>query len=156
VNAAIRKDREAVRLDRISAITKAVAELERRGTCWADWAREHGFSRSAVRNVRRGRGPCIRGEAYAIARQVCAEAACPAGPPSPKESSSDPALRQLAIATAAGCRLSISLSECASLLNEQLDREIDQRRALRIRAALDRARFALYPDLTERAAGEAA
>lgn len=64
----------AGRSERMQAIALAVATLEERGTCWADWAREREFDLGAVRNVIRRRGPCLRGQAYVIAGQICAEA----------------------------------------------------------------------------------
>ena len=66
VSPAKRDRREA----RMAEIAEAVAELERHGTCWSDWARRHGFSLVATRNVLKLRHPCLRGESRRIAETI--------------------------------------------------------------------------------------
>lgn len=51
-------------------LAEAVRTLEEGGTCWARWAASRGFSREAVRHVRAGRGPALRGEAARIAAAI--------------------------------------------------------------------------------------
>ena len=51
-------------------LARAVRALEERGICWARWAEDRGFSREAVRHVRAGRGPALRGEAARIAEAI--------------------------------------------------------------------------------------
>ena len=46
---------------RMAAIAAAVAKLDKAGICWDKWARKFGLSRQAVINVRKNRGPCLRG-----------------------------------------------------------------------------------------------
>ena len=66
-----RQRREELRV----ATRRAVAALERRGTCWADWARERGFALHAVKDVVRDRNPATRGELFEVASRIRAEAA---------------------------------------------------------------------------------
>ena len=70
MNAAIRARREALK----SETAEAVAILERRGTCWTDWARERGLPLHAVKDICRGRGPGLRGDNGRAARLMRAEA----------------------------------------------------------------------------------
>lgn len=58
------------RAERRAAVAAAVERQAAAGVCWAEWARAHGFSRHAVRHVVRGRGPCVRGEAFRIAVEL--------------------------------------------------------------------------------------
>ena len=66
VSPAKRDRREA----RMAEIAEAVADLERHGTCWSDWARRNGFSLVATRNVLKLRHPCLRGESHRIAETI--------------------------------------------------------------------------------------
>ena len=66
-------------LERMRAIAAAASELERRGTCWAEWARERELSLQAVRNVLKGRSPALRGESRRVADLMIHEARPPAG-----------------------------------------------------------------------------
>ena len=66
-----RQAREALRAE----TARAVAELERRGTCWQQWARDRGFSPAAVKDVCRDRNPATRGEAWRVAFAIRQEAA---------------------------------------------------------------------------------
>lgn len=63
-------------LERMRAIAAAAAELESRGTCWTDWARERGLPLQAVRNVLKGRGPCLRGESRQVANRMLHDVTC--------------------------------------------------------------------------------
>lgn len=79
---------------------RAVAVLERRGTCWSDWARERGFSLHAVKDVVRDRNPATRGELFEVAARIRAEAV----PTFPVPSDPDP-LQDLNPAPAVECRV---------------------------------------------------
>ena len=61
-------------LERMHAIANAAAELENCGVCWAGWARDRGLQLQSVRNVLKGRGPCLRGESRRAADLMMHEA----------------------------------------------------------------------------------
>ena len=52
------------------AIDAGIERLRERGTCWKDWAREHGFELQAVKDVVRGKGRCSRGERFRVAERL--------------------------------------------------------------------------------------
>ncbi|MDE0109939.1 MAG: hypothetical protein OXN96_19205 [Bryobacterales bacterium] len=70
MNAAIRARREALKAE----TAEAVAILERRGTCWTDWARQRGLPLHAVKDICRGRGPGLRGDNARAAALMRSEA----------------------------------------------------------------------------------
>ena len=62
---------------RMAQIAVAVAELEDRGTCWAEWANLRCLPLQAVRNVCKGRGPCWTGESRRAADLILSDARRP-------------------------------------------------------------------------------
>ena len=81
------------RAERRAAVAAAVERQAAAGVCWAEWARAHGFSRHAVRHVVRGRGPCVRGEAFRIAAALGALPLDPMPVPVPAPGARRPAAR---------------------------------------------------------------
>lgn len=97
-----RRRREDLRVE----TRRAVAVLERRGTCWSDWARERGFSLHAVKDVARDRNPATRGELFEVAARIRADARAAEDPcPDPDQ------VRAIAARSAEALRI------CADLLD---------------------------------------
>ena len=65
---------------RMAAIADAATLIEERGTCWADWARSRNLPLQAVRNVLKGRGPCMRGAARQAADAMLIDVRIDPGP----------------------------------------------------------------------------
>ena len=55
-------------------IERGIELLRKSGVTWTEWADRNGFSAAVVRNVRRGRGSCSRGEAFRVAETLRAVA----------------------------------------------------------------------------------
>ena len=51
-------------------IERGIAVLRERGVTWKDWAKARGFSYETFMRVRRGVGPCVRGDSFRIAEAL--------------------------------------------------------------------------------------
>lgn len=108
MNAAIRARRGAQTL----ATQAAVEHLSKCGIRWTEFAERHNFRLQAVKDVVRGR-PSTRGDMHEVARAIRFEAGATDLP----ESAEAPGLRP-------------ALAECAEILSEVLDQNLDNLQGL--------------------------